>query len=623
MKALIFNSGLGSRLGKLTADKPKSMIRLSNGESVFHRQLRILSSCGIREFVVTTGPYAGQLLDESEPFRDKGCSITFVSNPAYNETNYIYSMYLAHDFVSDDDIVILHGDLVFDAPYAWKLINSPLPSIGSVNASAPLPDKDFKARIINGEIREVSVSIFDEDCVTFQPFYKLSKESMGIWLKAVEKFVNEGNTGIYAENAANTVFDQMHVTAFSYKGHYVEEIDTPEDLRRVSAGIANKDFAGQHVYELTGKTLSLLEGCTWDDLGKLEDVPGILNVFNSNNPLIVATSHFSSLNISQIIESSDIGYALFTGFSPNPTDKDVDNAVEAYRASGCDSLMSVGGGSAIDIAKCAKQVLAMPAGTTAQDLSSGNLPYTSIPHIAIPTTAGTGSESTHFAVCYIDDVKNSVSNPCLIPDAVLLDSSALAGLSRYQKKCCLLDALCQAIESYWSFKSSRDSRAYAKEAILAIMAYWRAYLDGNEQAARKILFAANRAGKAINLTTTTAPHAMSYKLTSLYGIPHGHAVAECMPGCWQYLIDKAGKDTAYRLIEISALMTASTNRSTEDGLDAFRQLYETLEMPCDWKPGNLNDLDELVGAVNVERLSNFPISMERDDIKAIYSGILE
>lgn len=249
MKALIFNSGLGSRLGQLTAKNPKAMVRLRNGETIFGRQLRILHECGVTEFVITTGPHADQLMAEASKYVSAGCTFTFVPNVIYSETNCIYSMYCARDYLRDDTFLILHGDLVFDLEYAKMVINSEFASVGSVNAALPQPEKDFKCRVVDGKVKEVSVNIFDDDCIAFQAFYKISKEDMNIWLDEVSNFIMNGEVKVYAENAANNVFDKMDVHALSYENHYVEEIDTPEDLERVAAAITQFDIDQNAVVE--------------------------------------------------------------------------------------------------------------------------------------------------------------------------------------------------------------------------------------------------------------------------------------------------------------------------------------------------------------------------------------
>lgn len=621
MKALIFNSGLGSRLGELTADRPKSMVLLGNGETIFHRQLRILHACGVDEFVVTTGPFAGMLGAEAATFAEAGCSFEFVNNPVYAETNYIYSMWLARDFLRDGNFLMLHGDLVFDAAYAQAVIDSELPSLGSVDASLPLPEKDFKARVVDGEVREVSVKIFDADCVAFQPFYKLSEAAMAAWLDAVRRFVEANDVKVYAENAANTVFPDMHVAAFSYVGHFVEEVDTSEDLERVSAGIRLHDFAQQPVFWVEGGRAGLVDGVAVGALRGTSDVAGVLDALGMRRPLVVTAPFFGSLNLAKSFDAAGLEYETFTDFASNPAYGDVARALAAYREGGCDSLLSVGGGSAIDVAKCVKQLLAMPNGADGQDLKSPSLPYANVPHVAVPTTAGTGSESTHFAVCYVDGRKVSVANGCLQPDAVLLDSSNLAGLPDYQRKCTMLDALCQAIESYWSSRSSEESRAYSAAAIPAIMASAEAYLGGDADAAREIMRAANLAGKAINLTTTTAPHAMSYKLTSMYGLPHGHAVAMCMAHCWKILLKRAEGELRGRLSEIAALMTGDDGARPEDGLTTYEVFFEKLGLDAT-AAGSPGDIGILASSVNMQRLSNFPAPLSQGEIEAVYMRVV-
>ena len=146
----------------------------------------------------------------------------------------------------------------------------------------------------------------------------------------------------------------------------------------------------------------------------------------------------------------------------------------------------------------------------------------------MPTTAGTGSEATRYAVIYFDGEKQSISDYSCIPSAVLMDASVLKTLPIYQKKSTMMDAFCHAIESYWSVNSSEESRQYSRRAIQLIMENKDLYIGNDETGNTQMLKAAHLAGKAINLTQTTAGHAMCYKLTSLYGIAHGHAAALCV-----------------------------------------------------------------------------------------------
>jgi choline kinase len=288
MQALIFNSGLGSRLGHLTENRPKSMVELGSGETIFHRQLRVLTSVGIRTFVVTTGPFPQMLEETAREFEKAGCTFHFVNNPVYDQTNYLYSMWLARDLLRGKETLLLHGDLVFDAAYVEGLLALPAGSYGSVDPALPLPEKVFKARVADGEVREVGVNTWGDDCLTFQAMYRLAPEAMDIWLDEVDAFVQRGETSVYAENAANEVFTRMHVVTHPYTGHVLEEIDTPEDLARVSAMIRAKDFADQPVFELGEGETTLFEGSA---AGRVLTTPRLGHVLEDCGlvrPLVVA-----------------------------------------------------------------------------------------------------------------------------------------------------------------------------------------------------------------------------------------------------------------------------------------------------------------------------------------------
>ena len=627
MKALIFNSGLGSRLGELTKDRPKAMVRLGNGETIFHRQLRILAACGVSEFVVTTGPYAEQLEEVAEEFKLKGCTFAFVRNEAYQKTNYIYSMYLAKEHLRGGSFLVLHGDLVFDAAYVKAVMESSALSVGSASPSDPLPEKDFKARVANGMIAEVSVGIFDDGCVAFQPFYKLSEKALGMWLDEVERFVERGEVGVYAENAANKVFAKMGVSALSYEGHFVEEVDTPEDLQRVSSAIRLLDFNEQPVFAREGGALRLGRGFFPGDVGGIAGVAGVLSALGATRPMVVSGRRFSGSGVEAELSAAGMDCALFSDFAPNPSYEQVLSAVALFKSAGCDSLLSVGGGSAIDVAKCVKAFAPMGGDGAGGAFAENAVPFSGIVHVAVPTTAGTGSESTHFAVCYAGGAKKSVAGDALLPDAAVLDAGLLATLPDYQRKCTLLDALCQAIESHWSARSCAESRRHSSRAIPMIVGCWEEYLswDGSSEgpgakAARSIMDAANLAGKAINVTTTTAAHAMSYGLTSLFGIPHGHAVAMCLPPMWRLLLERGDAAVLDALADVARLMGGGVS-DPASGLAEFERVVSGMGIATAVE-GSADDISRLVSSVNAQRLSNFPLVVSGNDLEEAFCEIV-
>lgn len=586
MKAVIFNSGLGKRMGALTEDKHKSMVRLPNDEAIFERQLRLLHECGIEEFVVTVGPFKEQLIEASRAPHLRHCHFTFVENPLYDKTNYIYSMYLAREYFTGD-LLMLHGDLVFNKRLAWDILHSKIPSLGCVNRDKPLPEKDFKARVADGRIHEVSIHIFDENCFAFQPFYKLSADTAAAWVAQVEAFIEAGENQCYAENAFNEILPRLDVQAFGYESYFIDEVDNEDDLRRVSGEIRRFDFAEQETH------------VSFDDLN------GVVRQYGLQKPLVVCGSVFHAVK-----ERLAFDYVRFDGFHPNPMYDEVYRAAEVFRENGCDSLISIGGGSAIDVAKGVKM-----------------LGCEAYKHIAVPTTAGTGSESTRFSVVYRDGEKQSLTHDKLFPDVAILDGRLLDSLPDYYKKTALLDALCHGIESLWSVNADEGSQEYAAYAIQSILARYKNYLSGDKAAAQSVMKAANVAGQAINVSQTTAGHAMSYKITSTLGAAHGHAVALCLPKVWRYIaahtdqcIDPRGE--GHLKLTLRLLNNLFNVADTEEAVGKFEGIFNELGMEH-LQCTDEATLQQLAASVNPQRLGNNPVPLPYDVLLEMYRGILQ
>lgn len=227
MKALILNSGLGKRMGVLSSEHPKCMTEISHRNTILSRQLRQIADYGISEVVMTTG-YFDQVLIDYCNFLELPLKITFVNNPVYDKTNYIYSIYCAKDFLRDDDIILMHGDLVFENRVFEQVINSQ-DSCMTVSSTLPLPQKDFKAVITGDKIDKVGVEFFD-NALAAQPLYKLNRFDWQVWLKAIEDFCEADNVKCYAEKAFNEVSDKCIIKPLDVKDMLCSEIDTPEDL---------------------------------------------------------------------------------------------------------------------------------------------------------------------------------------------------------------------------------------------------------------------------------------------------------------------------------------------------------------------------------------------------------
>lgn len=231
MKALLLNSGLGHRMGVITKEHPKCMTEISAHNTILSRQLRQLASFGIKDVVLTTGYYDKVLIDYCDALH-LPLQYTFVNNPIYDQTNYIYSISCAKEYLKDDDIILMHGDLVFENLVMETIIDNQN-SCMAVSSTLQLPEKDFKAVIKNGLIEKIGIEFFD-DAVAAQPLYKINKEDWLVWLSRIEAYCDANNRKCYAENAFNEVSEKCKIYPCDVKDMLCSEIDTPEDLEIVS-----------------------------------------------------------------------------------------------------------------------------------------------------------------------------------------------------------------------------------------------------------------------------------------------------------------------------------------------------------------------------------------------------
>ncbi len=355
-----------------------------------------------------------------------------------------------------------------------------------------------------------------------------------------------------------------------------------------------------------------------------EEISKILRRLGSKKFLLVCDGAFQHIPFKRHFDEIDIPYVKFDDIVPNPTYEIVCKAVDLFSLAQCDAIIAVGGGSTIDVAKCVKLFSPMDK---ARNYLGQEYRGTAVPLIAMPTTAGTGSESTRHAVIYYKGEKQSISHDSILPDYAILDYNVLHTLPPYQKICTMLDALCQGIESWWSIKSTGESREYSKTAVRMIMDHMQAYIGRSEaEAAKAVMLGANYAGRAINITQTTAAHAMSYKITSLYGLPHGHAVAVCLPKVWRHMaentdmcIDERGKGYLEEILrDIAHAMGAD---SSDAAIGIFERMLGDLHINNP-ETGQAGDLHTLAASVNPDRLKNNPVYISEDLLYRMYREIV-
>jgi alcohol dehydrogenase len=295
----------------------------------------------------------------------------------------------------------------------------------------------------------------------------------------------------------------------------------------------------------------------------------------------------------------------FNDFSANPKFEDVKKGIRFFRKGNYNCIVAVGGGSVIDMGKLISFYLEKGTdsfSTTVDDTFSASCPI-----VAIPTTAGSGSEETHFAVVYNLGVKYSVAHSSIKPIDTIINPNFSFSCPPQQKLFSALDAFCQSIESYWSKGATNQSKEYSSKAITLLKENLeKGLIQTDFESFKNIVIGSNYAGKAINISKTTACHALSYYFTSNFNIPHGQSVAMLMPYVFDYHYKKMiDSDIMTELVIL--LDFKSTNFYYE-----FGKYFKELGLVTDFKTLGIDlqiNLDNIVQNVNQERLDNNPIKI--------------
>lgn len=321
--------------------------------------------------------------------------------------------------------------------------------------------------------------------------------------------------------------------------------------------------------------------------------------------------------------NSNFDLTVWDKIRPNPRFEDMVEAAVLFRKNGCDFLIGAGGGSPLDSAKMIKLLVTNDAASALDEPMQDN----DIEFLAIPTTSGTGSEATRYSIFYVNEnQKHSITHDGFLPDYVLLDEGFLKTVPLYQRRCTCMDALCHAIESYWNVKSTEESKAYAAKAIELFVKNKDGYIANQDAANRGMLMASYYAGKAINITSTTAAHAMCYNITINCHTAHGHSVAVNLVEIWDYMNenntlvnDARGREYVLKTLDEVGVMLGG--KDSADGARIFRSLVEKFEL---YSPEADKDmLASFAKSVNPDRLLNHPTVLSSDDVAEIYKRVVK
>lgn len=328
--------------------------------------------------------------------------------------------------------------------------------------------------------------------------------------------------------------------------------------------------------------------------------------------LVTNKNSFLTGGVSDYIFQSLIGcqYHRFNNFSVNPKFEELQTGMNEYQDFQPDLIIGVGGGSAMDMAKLIHYMSDQLVATKEEIQARKNKELKS-KLMLIPSTSGSGSEATQFSVVYIDEQKYSLDTPCILPDYCIVDGVFTDKLPRNVTAYTGVDALCQAIESYWSKAATKESMDYALKAIELILPNLvTAIKNPNLDAREAMAIGSYYAGAAINITRTTAPHAFSYYLTTHHGYPHGHAVAVVFP----YLIEP--NDKCVDLIEIYKLFKVNNAKEFKE---QFIHLLDEIDLYTTVKKIVKDDIENFVSAVNLERLKNNPAQLTKEEFINLFT----
>lgn len=286
--------------------------------------------------------------------------------------------------------------------------------------------------------------------------------------------------------------------------------------------------------------------------------------------------------LTALLDENGIGCVIFDGITGEPTDTMIENGVEMLKSSGCDFIIGIGGGSPLDSAK-AIAAMTVNEGSIA-DYNGKEITGEILPLVAIPTTAGTGSEATKFTVITDSEkgIKMLLKGDVLVPKLAIVDSSFTVGAPKSVTSATGLDALTHAVEAYTSRKAFSMTDTLAVSAVKRIMKYLPiAYKEPDNSLAREQMsIAALEAGICINNSSVTIVHGMSRPIGALFHVPHGMSNAMLLKECLSFAVSGAYEKFANLGRETGAASGSDSDETAaEKFIDSLQSICDVCEIP--------------------------------------------
>ncbi|MDR1794360.1 MAG: iron-containing alcohol dehydrogenase [Erysipelotrichaceae bacterium] len=364
--------------------------------------------------------------------------------------------------------------------------------------------------------------------------------------------------------------------------------------------------------------------------GCLLHLPKLLKENNLHKALLVSDKNIRKLGLldglCSELKAQNLDYIIFDDTVANPTIPVIEQAYQNYLHHRCDHVIAIGGGSVIDCAKVVCAKVAKPEMTIQQMRGLRKIHRKLPPLYAIPTTSGSGSESSLAAVVVDPDTKDkyAINDPCLFPVLAVLDPQLCAGLPANLTAWTGMDALTHAIEAYLGHSNTKNSRRQAKKAVRLIFENLRqAYEHSQDLDARmNMQEAALAAGAAFTRAFVGNIHAIAHTLGGFYNTPHGLANAVILP----YVLDSYGPRIYKRLAELakaSGLQGNSNSELAQSFLLAIRQLNEDMKIPRKLEGIKSEDLPSMCQHALKEANPTYPVPLiyTKADFVMIYEAI--
>ncbi len=371
------------------------------------------------------------------------------------------------------------------------------------------------------------------------------------------------------------------------------------------------------------------------EVGAIKSVPKLLKSYSFSKPLVVTDQGLDKLGLLKplfdSLKENKIEYAYFSDVVANPTIKNVNDGLEVFTSNKCDSIVVVGGGSAMD---CAKMIGAMfvNEGKTVEDLKGILKVKKVIPFlIAVPTTAGTGSETTLAAVIVNEEThhKYAINDPHLIPKFAILDPSLLTNLPPHITSTTGMDALTHAVEAFIGHSNTKQTKQVAIKAVKLIYEnLYQSFKDGkNLEARNNMQEASYLAGVAFTRAYVGYVHAIAHAMGGKYNIPHGLANAIILPYVLEYYGYKVYKPLAILSDELSLCEKSKSERvKAEAFITWIRKMNRDMCIPEKFDISyNELDVSEMIEHAYKEGNPLYPVPKEflREDFRRVFHLILK